>query len=76
MVTKPGKIDVGKIFGDLAKRAVDLIAVAAVEQVSDIKPVQKEIEKQKTIAGKNILWTYFPYVIVGLAGLFMLSRVK
>jgi len=74
--TKPGKIDVGKIFGDLAKRALDLLAVSAVEQVADMKPVQKEIEKQKVVAGKNILWTYFPYILLGTVGLFMLARIK
>ena len=76
MDTKPGKIDVGKVFGDLAKKALDLIAQAAVEQVSEIKPVQKEIEKQKVVAGKNILWTYFPYILLGSVGLFMLARIK
>ena len=71
-----GKIDVGEVFGDLAKRAVDLIAQAAVEQVADTKPVQQAIEKQKVVAGKNILWTYFPYILLGAVGLFMLARIK
>ena len=76
MDTKPGKIDVGKIFGDLAKRALDLFAQSAVEQAADMKPVQQEIEKQKVVAGKNILWTYFPYILFGTVGLFMLARIK
>lgn len=76
MQTKPGKIDVGKVFGDLAKRALDLLAQAAVEQVADTKPVQQAIEKQKVVAGKNVLWTYFPYILLGTVGLFMLARIK
>ena len=74
--TTPGKIDVGKIFGDLAKRALDLIAQAAIDQVADTKPVQEAIEKQKVVAGKNVLWTYFPYILLGSVGLFMLARIK
>ena len=76
MNTTPGKIDVGKIFGDLAKRALDLLAQAAIEQVADTKPVQEAIEKQKVVAGKNVLWTYFPYILLGSVGLFMLARIK
>ena len=76
METKPGKIDVGKVFGSLAKKALDLLAQAAIEQVSEIKPVQQEIEKQKVVAGKNILWTYFPYILLGSVGLFMIARIK
>ena len=30
MDTKPGKLDIGKYFGDLAKRALDLLAQAAI----------------------------------------------
>jgi len=74
--TTPGKIDVGKIFGDLAKRALDLIAQAAIDQVADTKPVQEAIDKQKVVAGKNVLWTYFPYILLGSVGLFMLARIK
>ena len=76
MDTKPGKIDVGKFFGDMAKRAVDLLAQAAIDQVADTKPVQQAIEKQKVVAGKNVLWTYFPYILLGSVGLFMLARIK
>ena len=76
MDTKPGKIDVGKIFGGFAKKAIDLLAQAAIEQVADTKPVQQAIEKQKVVAGKNILWTYFPYILLGSVGLFMLARIK
>ena len=76
METKSGKIDVGKIFGGFAKKALDLFAEAAIEQVGDMKPVQEAIEKQKVVAGKNILWTYFPYVLLGAVGLFMIARIK
>lgn len=76
MDTKPGKIDVGKVFGAIAEKAWDLVKKAAIEQVAETKVVQQEVEKQKVVAGKNILWTYFPYILLGTVGIFMLARIK
>lgn len=74
--TTPGKIDVGEVFRWTLDAALRGIKQGVIQEGAKTKAVQKEIESQKTVAGKNILWNYFPYFILGGVGLFMLAKVK
>jgi len=74
--TIPGKIDVGEAFKKTLAAVWLGVKSSVIQEASKTKAVQKEIEQQKTVAGKNILWKYFPYAILGFVGLFMLAKVK
>lgn len=74
--TKPGKIDLAEAFKWTLDAAWKGIKESVIQEGSQIKEVQKEVEEQKLVAGKNILWKYFPYFILGTFGLFMLWKVK
>lgn len=44
-----------------------ILKEVAVKELSKTEAIQKEIEAQKTVTGKNILWRYFPFIIGALA---------
>jgi len=58
-------IDFKAAFGNVLKIGGKVLKQMAIQEASKIPAVQKEIEKQKTIAGKNILWTVFPMLFAG-----------
>ena len=76
MNTTTGKINVGEMFKKTLAAALGIIGQAVIQEGSKIPAVQKEVENQKTVAGKNLLWKYFPYAILAGMGIFMISKVK
>lgn len=75
MNTSTGKINVGDIFKKTLAAALNIAGQAVIQEASKTKVVQREVEKQKTIAGKNLLWKYFPYAILAGFGIFMMTKV-
>lgn len=61
-----GKQSFKDVLDNLGKVALDVLKQVAVREISKTEVVQKEVEVQKTLAGKNILWQYFPFILVGL----------
>ncbi|MBA7497088.1 hypothetical protein ES702_07697 [subsurface metagenome] len=55
------------VINSLKETALYVLKEIAVKELSKTEAIQKEIETQKTVAGKNILWQYFPFIIAGLA---------
>lgn len=76
METSTGKINVGEVFKKTLNAALGILGQAVIQEGSKIPAVQKEVESQKVVAGKNILWKYFPYAILVGMGVFMISKVK
>lgn len=76
MNTSTGKINVGDMFKKTVAAALGILGQAVIQEGSKIPAVQREIEAQKTVAGKNVLWKYFPYAILAGMGIFMISKVK
>ena len=74
--TKPGRIDVGEVFKKTLNFGFDVLKQMVIQKGSEIPAVQKAVEEQKVVAGKNVLWKYFPYAILGVMGFYMLSKVK
>ena len=64
-------IDFKAVFGKVLKVGGEVLKQVAVQEASKIPSVQKEIEKQKTVVGKNILWTVFPILLAGGLILFL-----
>lgn len=71
-----GKINVADVFRWTLGAALAGIKNAVIQKGSEIPAVQRGINEQKISAGKNILWKYFPFVILAGMGIFMLSKVK
>ena len=71
-----GKINVGDIFKKTLDAALGILGQAVIQEGSKIPAVQREVEAQKVVAGKNILWKYFPYAILAVMGVFMISKVR
>ena len=64
-------INFKEVFGKVLKVGGEVLKQVAVQEASKIPAVQKEIEKQKTVVGKNILWTVFPILLAGGLILFL-----
>ena len=71
-----GKIDVEKAFKKTIDAMLNGVKQAVIQEASQTKAVQQEIESQKTVAGKNILWKYFPYAILACVGIVVLAKVR
>ena len=69
-------IDFKEFFQDGANFVVDVFKNSLIQRVSQTKEVQKEVEAQKVVAGKNILWQYFPFIVIGSLAVILISRFK
>ena len=64
------------IFGKVLDVTGQVLKQVVIQEVSKIPAVENEIEKQKVVAGKNVLWTIFPWIaFVGLT-LLMIGKFK
>lgn len=70
-----GKQSFKDILDNLWGVTQDVLKQVAVRELSKTEAVRKEIEAQKTVVGKNILWEYFPFILGGLV-LVMILRFK
>ncbi len=75
MSYETGKQSFKDVVNNLLGVGADILKEIAVRELSKTEAVRKEVEAQKTITGKNILWQYFPYVLGGLV-LVMVLRFK
>ena len=69
-------IDFKEFFEDGANFVLDVFKNAVVQKVSQTEQVQKEVEAQKVVAGKNLLWQYFPFMVVGVLAITLIARFK
>jgi hypothetical protein len=70
----------GKVnFNDLLKgfwdMTQDVLAEVAYREGSKIEGVRQAIDKQKVVEGKNLLWKVFPFMVVGVIGIWALTKV-
>lgn len=49
---------------------------SAVRLISQNKTVQEEVEKQKVIVGKEMLWKYIPFILIGTVLTVLIVRFK
>lgn len=69
-------IDFKEFFEDGANFVLGVFKDAVIQRVSQTTEVQKEVEAQKVVAGKNILWQYFPFMVVGVLAVALIARFK
>lgn len=61
---------------DFGNTMLGLLKQAAIQEGSKIEGVQKEIEAQKLILSKELLWKIFPFLAIGGLSLFLVKRFK
>lgn len=69
-------IDFKEFFEDGANFVLDIFKNSLIQKVSQTEEVQKEVEAQKVVAGKNLLWQYFPFMVVGVLAITLIARFK
>ena len=69
-------IDFKSFFEDGANFVLDVFKNSLIQRVSQTKEVQDEVEAQKVVAGKNILWQYFPFMVIGVLAVTLIARFK
>ena len=69
-------IDFEKQFSGIWKTFKTVLAQTVIQEGSQIPGVQEQIEKQKVVAGKNILWQYFPAMLIGTLMVFAIAKFK
>ena len=69
-------IDFKTFFQDGANFVLETFKNSLIQKASQTKEVQAEVEAQKVIAGKNILWQYFPFMVIGILAVTLISRFK
>ncbi|MBA7659358.1 hypothetical protein ES703_67335 [subsurface metagenome] len=71
-----GAQDFGDHLKNFGKTMLRVLADTAIQEVSKIEGVQKEIEAQKLGMGKEVVWKVFPFVAIGLILLIVIGRFK
>ena len=69
-------IDFKSFFKDGADFVLNVFKDSLIEKVSQTKEVQDEVERQKVIAGKNIVWAYLPFILIGVVVITLIARFK
>ena len=69
-------IDFKEFFEDGANFVLDVFKNSLIQRVSQTTEVQAEVEAQKVTAGKNILWQYFPFMVIGVLAFTLIARFK
>jgi len=69
-------IDFKAFFEDGANFVLEVFKNSVIQRLSQTKEVQAEVEAQKVTAGKNILWQYFPFMVIGVLAITLIARFK
>jgi len=69
-------IDFKSFFEDGANFVLQVFKDSLIQRVSQTKEVQAEVEAQKVVVGKNILWQYFPFIVIGSLAVILIARFK
>ena len=64
------------VFSGVFDVAREVLSKVVIQKVATIPGVEQEIEKQKTEAGKDIVWKYLPFILIGTALTFLIVRFK
>jgi len=64
------------VFSKVLKVTGEVLKQVVVQEASKIPAVEAEVEAQKTVAGKNMLWSYFPMMLIGGLVVFSIAKFK
>lgn len=69
-----GKVNFSDLLKGFWETTQDVLAEVAYREGSKVEGVREAIDKQKVVAGKNLLWKIFPFAVVGIVGLWVISK--
>ena len=64
------------VFAKVKEITGRVLKQVVVQEASKIPAVEAEVEAQKVVAGKNILWSYFPLMLIGGLVIFSIAKFK
>lgn len=67
---------VKEFFGDVWKNFLNIVGQTAAASAAQMPAVQEKLEEAKTAEAKNILFKFFPVVVVGIIILLILPKSK
>lgn len=74
MSPESGKINFSDTLKSFWETSQDVLAEIAYREGSKVEGVREAIDQQKVIEGKNLLWKIFPFIVVGVVGLWAVSK--
>lgn len=69
-----GKVNFNERLKSAWGTALDVLAEIAYREGSKIEGVRQAVDEQKVVVGKNLLWKVFPFAVVGIVGLWAVSK--
>ena len=69
-------IDFKSFFQDGANFVLGVFKDSLIQKLSQTKQVQTEVAAQQVAAGKNVLWQYFPFMVIGILAVTLITRFK
>jgi len=67
-------LNLEKIGATLWQAAKDILAKTAYSEAAKSPGVQYEFEKAKTKAGKEVLWSAFPVILIGFLAFIVIKK--
>ena len=69
-----GKQSFKSVIDNLWQTTQEVLRQIAVKEISKTESVRREIEEQKVVVGKELLWKIFPFVAIGMITLWAVSK--
>ncbi len=74
MSPESGAIDFGKLLGNFWEHTKDILGEIAYREGAKVEGVRDAIDAAKIKEGKNLLWKVFPFMIIGIVGLWAFTK--
>lgn len=75
-MSESGDQDFGDHLKQFGKTMLRLLGQTAIQEGAKIEAVQKEVEAQKLVLSKELLWKIFPFLAIGGLSLFLVRKVQ
>lgn len=69
-----GKQDFSTWINGVWETSLDILGEIAYREGSKIEGVRDAIDERKIIEGKNLLWKVFPFLIIGIVGVWAVTK--
>lgn len=73
-VPESGKQDNTSWIEGVWETSLDVLGEIAYREGSKIQGVQEAIDERKVTEGKNLLWKVFPFVMIGIVGIWAVTK--
>jgi len=74
MAPESGKVNFSDLLKGFWETTQDVLAEVAYREGSKIEGVREAIDKQKVEEGKNLLWKAFPFIAIGIVGIWAITK--